>query len=150
MKNKNEIEILIGIVEQYRGENFYDKIHTIVAEHPILSRFESYTSFDEVLANLYYELYKTEQDEEKEKIQMAIDAVKTIYDQYEDELESAISTNKMDARISDKFNDNRDPTVFYRFLSEELECLKKSKTPENTFFNATAALVSNTFSIFAY
>lgn len=119
MKNKNEIEILIGIVEQYRGENFYDKIHTIVAEHPILSRFESYTSFDEVLANLYYELYKTEQDEEKEKIQMAIDAVKTIYDQYEDELESAISTNKMDARISDKFNDNRDPTVFYRFLSEE-------------------------------
>lgn len=122
MKNKNEIEILIGIVEQYRGENFYDKIHTIVAEHPILSRFESYTSFDEVLANLYYELYKTEQDEEKEKIQMAIDAVKTIYDQYEDELESAISTNKMDARISDKFNDNRDPTVFYRFLSEELEC----------------------------
>lgn len=130
MKNKNEIEILIGIVEQYRGENFYDKIHTIVAEHPILSRFESYTSFDEVLANLYYELYKTEQDEEKEKIQMAIDAVKTIYDQYEDELESAISTNKMDARISDKFNDNRDPTVFYRFLSEELECLKKSKTPE--------------------
>lgn len=130
MKNKNEIEILIGIVEQYRGENFYDKIHTIVAEHPILSRFESYTSFDEVLANLYYELYKTEQDEEKEKIQMAIDAVKTIYDQYEDELESAISTNKMDARISDKFNDNRDLTVFYRFLSEELECLKKSKTPE--------------------
>ena len=130
MKNKNEIEILIGIVEQYRGENFYDKIHTIVAEHPILSRFESYTSFDEVLANLYYELYKTEQDEEKEKIQMAIDAVKTIYDQYEDELESAISTNKMDAKISDKFNDNRDPTVFYRFLSEELECLKKSKTPE--------------------
>ena len=129
MKNKNEIEILIGIVEQYRGENFYDKIHTIVAEHPILSRFESYTSFDEVLANLYYELYKTEQDEEKEKIQMAIDAVKTIYDQYEDELESAISTNKMDAKISDKFNDNRDPTVFYRFLSEELECLKKSKTP---------------------
>lgn len=122
MKNKNEIEILIGIVEQYRGENFYDKIHTIVAEHPILSRFESYTSFDEVLANLYYELYKTEQDEEKEKIQMAIDAVKTIYDQYEDELESAISTNKMDARISDKFNENRDPTVFYRFLSEELEC----------------------------
>ena len=130
MKNKNEIEILIGIVEQYRGENFYDKIHTIVAEHPILSRFESYTSFDEVLANLYYELYKTEQDEEKEKIQMAIDAVKTIYDQYEDELESAISTNKMDAKISDKFNDNRDPTVFYRFLSEELECLKISKTPE--------------------
>ena len=130
MKNKNEIEILIGIVEQYRGENFYDKIHTIVAEHPILSRFESYNSFDEVLVNLYYELYKTEQDEEKEKIQMAIDAVKTIYDQYEDELESAISTNKMDARISDKFNDNRDPTVFYRFLSEELECLKKSKTPE--------------------
>lgn len=130
MKNKNEIEILIGIVEQYRGENFYDKIHTIVAEHPILSRFESYTSFDEVLSNLYYELYKTEQDEEKEKIQMAIDAVKTIYDQYEDELESAISTNKMDARISDKFNDNSDPTVFYRFLSEELECLKKSKTPE--------------------
>lgn len=130
MKNKNEIEILIGIVEQYRGENFYDKIHTIVAEHPILSRFESYTSFDEVLANLYYEIYKTEQDEEKEKIQMAIDAVKTIYDQYEDERESAISTNKMDARISDKFNDNRDPTVFYRFLSEELECLKKSKTPE--------------------
>ena len=130
MKNKNEIEILIGIVEQYRGENFYDKIHTIVAEHPILSRFESYTSFDEVLANLYYELYKNEQDEEKEKIQMAIDAVKTIYDQYEDELESAISTNKMDTRISDKFNDNRDPTVFYRFLSEELECLKKSKTPE--------------------
>lgn len=130
MKNKNEIEILIGIVEQYRGENFYDKIHTIVAEHPILSRFESYNSFDEVLVNLYYELYKTEQDEEKEKIQMAIDAVKTIYDQYEDELESAISTNKMDARISDKFNDNRDPTVFYRFLSEELECLKKYKTPE--------------------
>lgn len=132
MKNKNEIEIeiLIGIVEQYRGEFFYDKIHTIVAEHPILSRFESYTSFDEVLANLYYELYKNEQDEEKEKIQMAIDAVKTIYDQYEDELESAISTNKMDTRISDKFNDNRDPTVFYRFLSEELECLKKSKTPE--------------------
>lgn len=130
MKNKNEIEILIGIVEQHRGKNFYDKIHTIVAEHPILSRFESYTSFDEVLANLYYEIYKTEQDEEKEKIQMAIGAVKTIYDQYEDELESAISTNKMDARISDKFNDNRDPTVFYRFLSEELECLKKSKTPE--------------------
>ena len=91
---------------------------------------EEPTSFDEVLANLYYELYKTEQDEEKEKIQMAIGAVKTIYDQYEDELESAISTNKMDARISDKFNDNRDPTVFYRFLSEELECLKKSKTPE--------------------
>lgn len=82
MKNKNEIEILIGIVEQYRGKIFYDKIHTIVAEHPILSRFESYTSFDEVLANLYYELYKTEQDEEKEKIQMAIGAVKTIYDQY--------------------------------------------------------------------
>ena len=45
MKNKNEIEILIGIVEQYRGKNFYDKIHTIVAEHPILSRFESYTSW---------------------------------------------------------------------------------------------------------
>lgn len=131
MKNKNEIEILIGIVEQYRGENFYDKIHTIVAEHPILSRFESYTSFDEVLANLYYELYKTEQDEEKEKIQMAIDAVKTIYDQYEDELESAISTNKMDAKISDKFNDNRDPTVFYRFLSEELECLKNLKLPKH-------------------
>lgn len=130
MKNKNEIEILISIVEQYQGENFYDKIHTIVAEHPILSRFEFYTSFDEVLANLYYEQYKTEQDEEKEKIQMAIDAVNTIYFQYEDELESAISTNKMDARISDKFNDNRDPTVFYRFLSEELECLKKSKTPE--------------------
>lgn len=130
MKNKNEIEILIGIVEQYRGKNFYNKIHTIVGEHPILSRFESYTSFDEVLANLYYELYKTEQDEEKEKIQMEIGAVKTIYDQYVDELESAISTNKMDARISDKFNDNRDPTVFYRFLSEELECLKKSKTPE--------------------
>ena len=40
MKNKNEIEILIGIVEQHRGKNFYDKIHTIVAEHPILSRFE--------------------------------------------------------------------------------------------------------------
>lgn len=128
MKNKNEIEILIGIVEQYRGENFYDKIHTIVAEHPILSRFESYTSFDEVLSNLYYELYKTEQDEEKEKIQMAIDAVKTIYDQYEDELESAISTNKMDARISDKFNDNSDPTVFYRFLSEELRGGMRTKS----------------------
>ena len=104
MKYKNEIEILIGIVEQYRGENFYDKIHTIVAEHPILSRFESYTSFDEVLANLYNELYKIEQDEERERIQKAIDAVNTIYNRYEDEIESAISTNKMDARISYKCN----------------------------------------------
>lgn len=130
MKNKNEIEYLIGLVEQYLGENFNKKINKIVAEHPILARFESYTSFDEVLANLYLEQANIEQDEESERIQMAIDAVNTIYDQYEDEINSAISTNKMDARISYKFKDNTDPTVFYRFLSEELECLEKSKTPE--------------------
>lgn len=130
MMNKAEIKILIGIVEKYRGLNFKNLIHKLVEEHHILAKFESYTSFDEILAKLCSEKDIIDQAEERERIQNAYDEVDKIYFQYKDKIESTISKNKMDALISVIFERNTDPNEFYSFLSKELKDLDKSETPE--------------------